>query len=47
MGTVLAGAGSLVSHAVLHIGSITLHDTAAYLGILAVLAVLLGLVSRH
>jgi hypothetical protein len=24
-----------------------LHDTAAYLGILAVLAVLLGLVSRH
>jgi hypothetical protein len=36
-----------VAQAVLHVGSITLHGTAAYMAILVALAVVLGLLSRN
>lgn len=42
-----AGVGVPAAELVLRIGRITLHETAAYLVILAVLAVIGGLVSRH
>ena len=47
MSTDWGGAGAPVSQAVLRVGGITLHETAAYLVILAVIAVVLAFVSNH
>lgn len=43
----IASGGGLVAQAVLRIGNLTLHESAAYAAILAVLAVVLGFVSRY
>jgi len=43
----LASGGGLVTQAVLRIGNITLHESAAYAAILGVLAVALGFASKY